>query len=102
MDIVEHYKNNKNWWFLILLSSFIINLVFPKLMYKDKSATYNVITNSLGAIVGGLIFFVMAYLIIKLFKKRLNEKQIKITLMICFAFWWTIQILNHFNFKIKL
>lgn len=102
MNIVEHYKNNKNWWHLILLASFTINLVFPKLMYKDKSATYNVITNSFGAIIGGLIFFVLVYVISKLFKKQLSEKQIKITLILCFAFWWTIQILNHFNLKIKL
>lgn len=97
MNIIEHYKNNKNWWYQIFLASFIINLVFPNLMYKDKSATYNVITNSLGAIIGGLMLFVFVYIISKLFTKTLSEKQIKIILILCFAFWWIIQILNHFD-----
>jgi hypothetical protein len=30
----------------------------------------------------------------------LNEKQIKTTLLISFSFWWTLQILNHFNIKL--
>lgn len=100
MDIIEHFKSNKNWWYKILLFSFLISLIFPVMMYNDKSSTYNVITNSFGSIIGGLILFVLIYLTSKLIKRRLNEKQIKITLLISFSFWWILQILNHFNFKL--
>jgi glycopeptide antibiotics resistance protein len=100
MEIKEHIKKNKVWWFKILLSSFMISLIFPVNMYEDKSATYNVITNSLGSIIGGLILFVLIYFVSKLITKKLNEKQVKIILLISFCFWWTLQVLNHFNIKI--
>lgn len=102
MDISNHIKNNKNWWFKVLLSSFIISLIFPVTLYKNKSSTYNVITNSFGSIVGGLVFFILVYLITRLLKKRLSENQIKTVLLISFSFWWILQILNHYNFKIAL
>ncbi|WP_369615252.1 hypothetical protein [Flavobacterium sp. CFS9] len=102
MDISNHITNNKNWWFKILLSSFIISFIFPVILYKDKSSTYNVITNSFGSIVGGLVFFALVYLITRLFKKRLSDNQIKTVLLISFSFWWILQILNHYNFKIAL
>lgn len=102
MDISNHIKNNKNWWYKVLLSSFVISLIFPVTLYKDKSSTYNVITNSFGSIIGGLILFILVYLITRLFKKRLAESKIKTALLISFSFWWILQILNHYNFKITL
>lgn len=102
MDIKEHFKSNKNWWYKVLLFSFIISSIFPVTMNKDESSTFNVLSNSLGTIFGGLILFVLAYVFSKLLNKRLNEKQIKITLLICFSFWWIILILIHFNINITL
>lgn len=101
MDIIEHFRKNNHWWFKIIFFSFCISLIFPVMMYKDKSQTYNVITNSLGHIIGGLVLFVIPLVISKIINKSLNEKQIKITLFVCFSFWWSIQIMNHFNIKLN-
>lgn len=99
MDILKHFKKNNIWWYKVLFTSFFISIIFPYMMYEDKSQTYNVITNSIGSIIGGLVLFTIVYLIFKVLRKKLNENQEKITLLICFSFWWILQILNHFNIK---
>jgi hypothetical protein len=100
MDIRTHFIKNQFWWFKIILFSFIINLVFPLIMYEDKSYTYNAITNSLGAIFGGLLLFVLIYLLCKLFPIKLNDNDIKRTLIVSFAFWWTLQVLTYFDINL--
>ncbi len=97
MNLKEHLTKNRNWWYIIIMISLVICTLFPVQYYENESRTYNIIVSGIGFIIGGGVVFLFPYLVSIFIKRRLNEKQIKITLIICFSFWWLLQIINHFG-----
>ena len=99
MNFKEHFKNNKNWWLIILVISYFICGIFPVEypFLEDKSQLGRILFMWFGLVFWGIVLFLFPYLISILIKRRLNESQIKITLIICFSFLWLLQIINHFG-----
>ena len=98
MNLKEHFKNNKNWWLIILVISYFICGIFPVdfPFLEGKSQLGKILFMGFSWVFWGIVLFVFPYLISILIKRRLNEKQINITLIFCFSFWWLLQIITHF------
>lgn len=99
MDFKELFKNNKLLLIAILIISIVISLIFP-VQYdftEGKSKLYLISLMIFDCFVWGIVFFLISYWVSILFKRRLNDKQIKITLIICFSIWWSLQIVSHFG-----
>jgi len=99
MDFKELFKNNKLLLFVILIISIVISLIFPVHFEfsEDKSKLYLISLMVVDCFIWGIVFFLISYWVSILFKRRLNDKQIKITLIICFSIWWSLQIISHYG-----
>jgi nitrogen fixation/metabolism regulation signal transduction histidine kinase len=99
MDLKELFKNNKFLLFVILIISIVISLIFPVHFEfsEDKSKLYLISLMVVDCFVWGIVFFLISYWVSILFKRRLNDKQIKITLITCFSIWWSLQVISHYG-----